>query len=768
MDLVPFVAVVLLAGLVVGIVALRRTYDLEERVRRRTHDFELRLRRVEREVLPVSEPGSKPEAAVPPEPVPERPVVEIPSEPVPVMEERRATEEAAPPVVAAPLERKPFPPPLPSSFARTVSLEHAVGTRWLAWVGMVLTLIGVGLFLKYMYDNAWIGPKGRLAIGTVAGIVALSLGERFRRKDWSVLFQTLTGGGIAAFYICIFFSFQVYHLSGPGPSMALAVLVTLLAVVMGVVHNAVSIAVLALIGGFLSPVLLSAGEGTQSHPYQLFVYIAILDFVAMGTAYFRRWRAIDLLSFAGTALIYQGWFMKYYRVEGEPAEMVAALVFATLFYLMFLLIPVMHNLVRRLSGTVEGILLVAANATFSLICYYNILFETQRQAMGFVVLGQAIVVFLVFLAWTRRVGMRDRMGESLLIVTLALVTLAVPIQMKLYAIPITWALEGILFVYLGIRFRRVIPTYAGAAALLLAASGLLYRLPLHTFRFVPVFNVPFGSWVVVIAAAGGAAYLLSRDKEEAGYRILSAGAYLLGFALGCLLLTMEISRFWVLYHPKHHDIHQLSSLMVLWALIPAGTAAVLCRKNVAAWMPVSLVCYTIGAIVFLAGLGWYDLPTSWLVINYAFPARLTFVLSLWFGGRLLRGREPEEGSTAFTVVGHMFLTILLAVELYRWSNHTEWVSGRMAMSLISAVWAVQAFALVWFGLVARNRACRILGFALFGLTIAKVCLYDLSALDRVYQIISFIASGLLALAAGYFYQRYSPMLLGEDDKEKPS
>jgi uncharacterized membrane protein len=44
----------------------------------------------------------------------------------------------------------------------------------------------------------------------------------------------------------------------------------------------------------------------------------------------------------------------------------------------------------------------------------------------------------------------------------------------------------------------------------------------------------------------------------------------------------------------------------------------------------------------------------------------------------------------------------------------------------------------------------------------------LSAVERVYQIISFIASGLLALAAGYFYQRYSPMLLGEDDEEKPS
>jgi uncharacterized membrane protein len=166
---------------------------------------------------------------------------------------------------------------IPSPEKDRLSLEMTLGTRWLNWVGIVMLLFGIAFFMKYAYDNAWIGPLGRLALGTLFGITAVAIGERFRRKNWTILFKVLTGGGLASFYICIFFSFQIYYLSTQTISMLLAILVTGLAVTMAVAHNAMSIAILALIGGFLSPVLLSTG---QNHPYALFTYIAILNLVA--------------------------------------------------------------------------------------------------------------------------------------------------------------------------------------------------------------------------------------------------------------------------------------------------------------------------------------------------------------------------------------------------------------------------------------------------------------------------------------------------------
>ena len=53
----------------------------------------------------------------------------------------------------------------------------------------------------------------------------------------------------------------------------------------------------------------------------------------------------------------------------------------------------------------------------------------------------------------------------------------------------------------------------------------------------------------------------------------------------------------------------------------------------------------------------------------------------------------------------------------------------------------------------RLRLLRGMGLALLSLTVLKVFLWDLSSLDRVYRIISFIMLGAILLVVSYFYQR---------------
>lgn len=692
--------------------------------------------------IPAEKPPAPLEVAAPPEVPPSKPATVIP-----------------PGAPTSPEEEKMVPPRLQQP---RDSLEMKLGTKWLNWVGIVMLLVGVGFFFKYAYDNAWIGPKGRLAIGTLFGIASIALGERFRRRHWDILFKILTGGGLAAFYLCVFFSFQVYHLSDQASSMALAILVTALAVVMAVAHDAVSIAILALIGGFLSPVLLSTGT---NHPYALFTYIAILDLVAMGAAYFRRWRALDMLCFIGTAVIYRGWHGKFYA----PDQMLPALIYISLFYLMFLLIPTLHSLVRRLVETSEGLAMIVLNAAFSFFCYYNVLFRDYRYALGFVVLGQALLVFLLFQIWSKRVGKDNHTCASLLIITLGLVTIAVPIQLKLYGIPIAWGMEGAVLVFLGIRFRQIICRVTGIAALVLAVGGLVSRLPLHKVLFTPVLNAPFGSWTFVIAMAAVSAYLLHRDRKtkDRWHDILTAIASFLAFSLACYLLTVEVSQFWTINHPiRHYRTYETSSLVVLWSLIPAVTAYVLYRKGARAWMPLSWICFGIGTLVMFASLAHYKLPSGWLILNCTFAPKLMFVFSLWWCAQLCRRSELKLAGDVQKLAGHGVLALLVAFEFERWGRYSHFITAKMGISLISAAWALQALVVIWIGLATRNRLLRYLGFILFVLTIGKTLLIDMSELEKVYRIVSFAASGLLLVAAGYFYQRYSSMLLQGPEMEK--
>ena len=73
-------------------------------------------------------------------------------------------------------------------------------------------------------------------------------------------------------------------------------------------------------------------------------------------------------------------------------------------------------------------------------------------------------------------------------------------------------------------------------------------------------------------------------------------------------------------------------------------------------------------------------------------------------------------------------------------------------STVSAMWGLLGLALLYFGLT-RRPSLRLAGFALFGISLAKIFLYDLPALSSITRALSFLAVGAVLLLGGFFYQR---------------
>jgi uncharacterized membrane protein len=86
---------------------------------------------------------------------------------------------------------------------------------------------------------------------------------------------------------------------------------------------------------------------------------------------------------------------------------------------------------------------------------------------------------------------------------------------------------------------------------------------------------------------------------------------------------------------------------------------------------------------------------------------------------------------------------------------------------VSAFWGLVSLAFLYFGLTRRSRALRLAGFALFGVTLGKIFLYDLAFLSSLTRALSFIAVGGVLLLAGFFYQRISEELEDRDRSESP-
>jgi uncharacterized membrane protein len=59
------------------------------------------------------------------------------------------------------------------------------------------------------------------------------------------------------------------------------------------------------------------------------------------------------------------------------------------------------------------------------------------------------------------------------------------------------------------------------------------------------------------------------------------------------------------------------------------------------------------------------------------------------------------------------------------------------------------------------RTLRMIAMVLFGIAILKIFFYDLSFLETIYRIVSFIGLGIILLTVSYLYQRYRGVILGD-------
>src|SRR5437870_2432278 len=250
-----------------------------EAIRRILADLIARVYRIERELRIRTASAAEPSTVEPTQPSPAKPVVDDVT-----------SANSAPPVIPPPR----IPPIATTPFKTEIDsdLESRIGSHWLNRIGIAAVLIGVSYFLKFAFDNNWIGPAGRIAIGLIAGIAVVLWSERFRSRGYRVFSYSLKAVGVGVLYLSLWASFQVYHLMPSTVVFACMLMVTAATCTMALSQNAEILAVFAITGGFSTPLLLSTGENRE---IALFSYVVLLDLGILALVTFKPWRRMLLL-----------------------------------------------------------------------------------------------------------------------------------------------------------------------------------------------------------------------------------------------------------------------------------------------------------------------------------------------------------------------------------------------------------------------------------------------------------------------------------------
>ena len=748
--------VVAVAALIVALKALRdsqprpgqptpaeRIAGLEERVR----DLLYRVWTLEQEPGRVQPQPEPPPAPAPPAAVPTE-LVPSAHEPLPPPAWNAVADTAQGAAVQA-----AAPTPAPSPAPRP-DLEQRIGARWTTWIGVVAILFAAAFFVKWSIENDLIGPRTRLGLGLSSGITLLAAGLALhRRRDVPYLSEGLSGLGLGLCYLSLYAGYAYYDLLPAGAAFGLMFIVTVLGTGVAAVSERQMTAVLALLGGLLTPVLLAQPEPNER---VLLGYLLILDLLVLAIARFRTWTALNRLAWAGTVLLLAPTFLRYPEVPYP----VARLVLLSALFLLFLLTPLARAWGQRAQVNEVDLLIVAGTAAG----YFWAVYVTLEAWWPLLEAPAAMLLAILYTVlagfYRRRVPDDDETVGVLMGVACVFLTLAIPLALKGPWITLAWAAEGAVLISVAPRLVTPVAAWGGTLALLLAAFRVVGIDRWGSAYWTPVWNPTYLAHLLTVAAIVLAGQLALAVRPGQLLRLSGEGLRSALWVLASLTLSVLLWREPPGLWPSGLLTAQLLVLGFLARLIsspafvvalPLATFTVLVR--------------TLGADDTMARVSAEQLVNAYTLMRvWACVALAVAGASLAVSGA---ARYADPVGRALSGVAGVVLLFVLSQAWTRYLNVAiKDISGpsrsaqaselRWRMQLgLSMLWTLYAAATLAWGFLRRSVALRYAALFLFGLTIVKVFFVDMASVKTAYRMLSLLVLGVVLLLVGLLYQKAS-------------
>lgn len=686
-----------------------------------------------------------------------------------------------------PVPQVVFPKPKPkkpSFFERNPDLEKFIGENLANKIGIGILVIGIGFFVKYAIDQNWINEVGRVFIGILCGGILLGLAH-YLRKTFTAFSSVLVGGGIAVLYLTIYIAFHSYAMFSPLVAFMLMVVITGFAVTFSLVYNKVELAVVALLGGFASPLMVSTGEGNY---VALFIYITILDVGMMVLSFYKKWPIINIISYVFTVILYGSWMSKQYDYE-KPGMLAGALVFATGFYFVFFAMNLLNNLKERRPFAALDFGLLLSNTFF----YYAAGMYALNNPVGIDFRGLFTVLLGAFnFGFAYALYKNERVDRNLVFLLIGLVltftSLAAPIQLKGNYITLFWAAEAVLLLWLSQKSGIKLMKLASYGVMALMIISLLIDLQqtydpnafltaVREEHELPIiFNKGYLTSLFSVASLVMTLLLLKKHGAKEYRIIVTIAAVLLVYIMNLLELRHHI----IARYPDDFQMQILTigayNMLFLLALllvesrltIPDGA------RDAFAFIGVLAVLVYVGIYFQPLVTTRYEMimengPATAFGIHYILVALIIPICSLSIM-RIKKFKEFNQRTgnaySWFYVAFFVFLAsteldnlVLLAVGNDTNMGHVMVQNHKIGYPIL---WGVTSFLLIAIGLKWKLRHLRIISLTLFLITLLKLFLVDIRGISEGGKIAAFISLGILLLTVSFMYQRLKKILLTDD------
>ncbi len=197
-------------------------------------------------------------------------VIQPQTSPAPATTEKKAEKPAditAKPVAAVnpaamPVTRREQPVKMPYQ----ESSASFFGQNLIVWIAGFAAILGAFYLIRYSVEHGILGPRVRFALMTLFGMVLTFAGYGIYGSNdlanHKRIGQSLMGVGLSTLYFAAYAVSEIYHFTSQGMSFVWMLAVTGMAVILTLLRGGKPIALLTMLGAFLTPALAGAEQAS--------------------------------------------------------------------------------------------------------------------------------------------------------------------------------------------------------------------------------------------------------------------------------------------------------------------------------------------------------------------------------------------------------------------------------------------------------------------------------------------------------------------------
>jgi len=680
------------------------------------------------------------------------------------------------------IEKNESPGPFGPASKPATDLEKFIGENLLSKIGITVLVLGISFFMKYAIDQNWIKEAGRVVIGLIAGGILIGIAHRVR-NSYRSFSSVLMGGGLTVFYFTIAFAFHQYHLISQTAGFIIMVIITAFAVLLSLYYDRLELAILATIGGFVTPFLVSTGQDNYT---ALFTYLCILNAGLMVLAWFKRWPSINIIALFFTTIIYGSWLIKKmwfdYPVVVPYKD---ALLFGTLFYLQFVTMNIVNNIrQKKIFNAFDFMVVLSINFLFYLAAIFILSYWNDGNYKGLFTASLGIFNLLLVIGFKQKKTIDPNFLALLTGLTLTFISLTAPVEFNGNQITLFWAAETVILFWLFQKTRTVQLKIASLIiAVLMLVSLVITWMQVYFSgnQLMPVLLNKGFSTTIAAAVSLFIYYKLMYKEADTFYLKSLRNQSVKDFLLGAFVLTLYLSGALEIFF-QFSTRNNIESLYIIYLQLYTFLFAIIVlfsfRRSTV--FPVFKFLFTI----LCPGLYLININTTYevslgllqknngnlFIVHWIGAALLTWLLTDF----VIYFKKSEDKNwasylPAFTWISAAGIVLLFSVEMYQvnlWLNYQKgtawaWWENLYYKAGLSILWSICSFIMMWLGMHYKFRPLRIISLSLFTLTLVKLFVYDIRKIPPGGKIAAFILLGVLLLIVSFMYQRLKKIIIDD-------